>query len=165
MEILNPNVRVGFLPNIISSFFFSGYAPSASGTVASLLALLFFLIPGFYSVYILSPLIIISFILGIFSMSDLLRKYGDDPSVVVIDEAVGMWTAMLVMNLFGIKLGLMMATIAFLGFRFFDITKIYPASYFDRQENSFGVMMDDVVAGIYAGVASSLIILMFPKIV
>lgn len=69
-----------------------------------------------------------------------------DASEIVIDEvAGGLWTMLLVPH------GIGWAIAGFLAFRLFDITKPWPASYFDRQvKNGFGVTMDDVVAGWYA---------------
>ena len=88
-----------------------------------------------------------------------MKKYGDDPSVVVIDEAVGMWITVLLYIVLphDPPLDLIHLIICFFAFRFFDITKIQPAKYFDKLNSGFGIMMDDVVAGIYAGVAAHLV--------
>ncbi len=87
-----------------------------------------------------------------------MKKYGDDPSVVVIDEAVGMWITVLVFILLsGTPASFFYLIMSFLAFRFFDITKLQPAKYFDRLNSGFGIIMDDVVAGIYAGIAVYLI--------
>ncbi|MCY7360533.1 MAG: phosphatidylglycerophosphatase A, partial [Ignavibacteria bacterium] len=96
----------------------------------------------------------------------MIRKYGDDPSVVVIDEVVGMWITMLIFNLLTSfeNVSLINLIILFLAFRFFDIVKIQPAKYFDKMENAFGIMMDDVIAGIYAGFTVYLITLIFRQI-
>lgn len=83
-------------------------------------------------------------------------KVTDDQSIVV-DEVVGFWIAALPA---AGDLRLWLA--AFLLFRFFDIVKVWPASFFDRRgKNGFDVMMDDVVAGIYAafGVAIGAVLL------
>ena len=49
-------------------------------------------------------------------------------------------------------------TLSFALFRFFDITKIFPVSYFDNLKGAFGVMSDDVVAAIMAGIAHIIIL-------
>jgi phosphatidylglycerophosphatase A len=69
-----------------------------------------------------------------------------DAREIVIDELAGtFWTLLLVPHGIGWAVG------GFLAFRLFDITKPWPASYFDQQvKNGFGVTMDDVVAGWYA---------------
>jgi phosphatidylglycerophosphatase A len=68
-----------------------------------------------------------------------------DHGSIVWDEIVPFWTVLLFT-----PDGLLWQLAAFIGFRFYDITKPYPASYFDQQvKNGFGVMMDDVIAAAY----------------
>ncbi len=159
-KIIDENVKIDFLTDISASFFYTGYFPAASGTVASLAALAIFLIPVFHDPLVLSVLILISFSSGIFTARKMMKRYGDDPSVVVIDEAAGMWiTVLIVMILSPGKTDLLSMAVCFLAFRIFDITKLQPAKYFDKLHSGFGVMMDDVVAGIYAGLASYFVLL------
>lgn len=155
-EIINPESKVDFFSVIFSSGLYSGYAPWASGTFGSLLAVLFFFIPGFANLYILVPAIVLSFVLGIFTSSQMVKRYGDDPSVVVIDEFVGMWITILISSFF--YEDLLVLIIGFFMFRFFDIVKLFPASYFDNMKNGFGIMMDDVISGIYGGFVTVLVI-------
>lgn len=70
----------------------------------------------------------------------------DDPQCVVADEVVGQWIALLPAALHPWWSWLL----ALLFFRFFDILKPPPARQFDRMHGGFGIMMDDVAAGIYA---------------
>jgi phosphatidylglycerophosphatase A len=70
--------------------------------------------------------------------------YGHDPAVVTIDEVVGMWISLFLLPK---KIGAVLA--AFFIFRFLDIIKPYPAQKFDAMHGGFGIMMDDVVAGLY----------------
>jgi phosphatidylglycerophosphatase A len=157
-EIINPDIKVNFFNQIVSSGLFTGYAPIASGTFGSLFAALFFFIPGFINLYILIPAIALFFLLGIFTSQQMVKRYGDDPSVVVIDEIVGMWITMLISGFF--YNGLIVLVIGFFMFRFFDIVKLFPASYFDKLKNGFGIMLDDVIAGIYGGIATVLAIIL-----
>ncbi|GHV11451.1 phosphatidylglycerophosphatase A [Fibrobacterales bacterium] len=91
-----------------------------------------------------------------------LRKEGEaenhDPSIIVIDEVAGQ---MIPLTFFSVFTGvvqtdflhwwLCIALPSFLLFRLFDITKPFPASYFDKKVlNAHGVMLDDIVAGLYA---------------
>ena len=88
-------------------------------------------------------------------------KYGDDPSVVVIDEVIGMWFAFLIFLFFfnsGLLIHPVSLLILFFTFRFFDIFKIFPSSYFDKINTGYGIMMDDVFAGIYSGFSTVIII-------
>jgi phosphatidylglycerophosphatase A len=157
-EIINPGYKVDFFSVLFSSGFYSGYFPVASGTFGSAVALLFFFIPSFSNIYMLSATIIISFIIGSLTSVQMVKRYGDDPSVVVIDEFVGMWITILISNF--LSFGLINIVIGFIMFRFFDIVKLFPASYFDKIKNGFGIMMDDVVAGIYGGVSTYAILLL-----
>ena len=159
-KIIDENVKIDPITDITSSFFYTGYFPAASGTVASLAALAVFLLKIFQDPLILSLLVIVSFVSGIITSKTMMKRYGNDPSVVVIDEAAGMWiTVLIVLILSPGRTDLLSLAICFLAFRFFDITKIQPAKYFDKLHTGFGVMMDDVVAGVYAGVVSYFIIL------
>ncbi len=73
-----------------------------------------------------------------------------DPGAVVVDEVAGQWLA-----LFPVALDLRLYPVAFLAFRFFDIAKVWPASWMDRRlKGGLGIMADDVVAGVYAGALS-----------
>ena len=99
-------------------------------------------------------------------MKSMIAKYGDDPSVIVIDEVLGQWVTLIIIYFFhhnvDDKLWLI-SIIAFLFFRLFDITKIPPIKYFDNIKTAFGIMMDDVVAGFYAGIVSSYVIYLIQK--
>jgi phosphatidylglycerophosphatase A len=153
--IVDENAEIDFFSNIFSSFFYTGYFPKASGTFASLASLVIFLLKIFQDPLVLSLLIIFTFVLGIYTTKTMMRKFGDDPSVVVIDEAVGMWITVLIFIIFAHEnFSIFYALVCFFTFRFFDITKIQPAKYFDRLHTGFGVMMDDVIAGVYAGFVS-----------
>jgi phosphatidylglycerophosphatase A len=82
----------------------------------------------------------------------------DDPdrSEIVIDEVVGQWIALLPVSAGAAIAGADVLAlwpgivVAFFGFRFFDIAKIWPASIYDRRKDPVGVMADDVIAGAYA---------------
>lgn len=154
-KIADETVKIDFFTSLFSSFFYTGYFPKASGTIASAAALLIFLLKIFYDPFWLLALILICFVAGIYASKLMIRRFGDDPSEVVIDEAVGMWLTVLIFFLLnGMTPDLKGVIICFFAFRFFDITKIQPAKYFDELNSGFGVMMDDVIAGIYAGVCS-----------
>jgi len=161
-KIVDESVKIDFLTNIFSSFFFTGYFPKASGTVASAASLLIFLFKPFHDPLILFLLILVCFILGILTSKLMIKRFGDDPSVVVIDESVGVWITVLVFLLFSYSdLSLIYLTGCFFAFRFFDISKIQPAKYFDDLHSALGIMMDDVIAGIYAGASVCLLSFIF----
>lgn len=161
-KIVNPNIKVNFFSVIFASGLFTGYVPIASGTAGSAFALLFFLIPGFINIYVFLPVIMLCFLIGIYTSNKMVKRYGDDPSVVVIDEILGMWLTIYISSFF--SYGYLSIVIGFLMFRLFDIVKLYPASYFDKLKTGFGIMMDDVIAGIYGGIATSVILLLLKNI-
>ena len=83
---------------------------------------------------------------GIPASSIVAREAGtDDPGFVVADEVVGQWV-----TLIGATLAPWSWLLAFLLFRVFDIVKPPPARQLDRIHTGFGIMMDDVAAGVYA---------------
>ncbi|HTX18140.1 MAG TPA: phosphatidylglycerophosphatase A [Bacteroidota bacterium] len=130
---------------IFATGLFSGYAPFASGTFGSMVGVLVYLIPGFEDLYVILPASAIVFILGSLAAGLMERGYGHDPSIVTIDEVLGMWVSLLLLP----KTAVVVAA-AFILFRFFDIIKPPPARIFDRMTGGWNIMLDDVVAGIYA---------------
>lgn len=155
-EIIHPGYKAGFIPTIITSGFYTGFFPVASGTFGSAAALLFFLIPGFSDVYVLSGSIAAAVLAGSLASGKMIKRYGNDPSVIVLDEFAGMWLTILISGFY--YYSLLSFAVGFVMFRLFDIAKIFPASYFDKIKNGFGIMMDDVIAGIYGGVFTVIIL-------
>lgn len=80
-----------------------------------------------------------------------------DQNQIVIDEVLGMIVSCIPL-LFTKEYGVKHFLIAFALFRVFDIWKVFPTKIFDRMKNPFGVMMDDVVAGIYAALSVQILI-------
>ena len=136
----------------VSSFFAtgfgSGYFPVASGTVGSFVGLLFFFIPGFSKPEILFPTIIITFFIGAVASSLVAKELRNtDPSIVVIDEIVGMWISMTFL-----EPSMIILLIAFILFRLFDIWKPFPVNSLEKVHGGWGIMLDDVAAGMYANI-------------
>lgn len=167
---VNEEEKVSLIVKIIGSGLFTGYIPFASGTFGSLVGLLVFLIPGFSEVWVLLLASVAGFLLGIVISQLMVKRYGDDPAEVVIDEIVGLWFTFLVgyimfgfikFNIFdptsSIYTKIIFGIVGFLFFRFFDIVKLWPAKYFDEKKSGLGIMMDDVVSGFYAGIVSSVV--------
>ena len=128
-----------------ATFFYLGKLPFAPGSWGSLGALILWsFLPLSYFLQLMA--IIILFSVGIISSKKIaLEKDDPDPSEVVIDEATGMGIA-----LFMLPHSIAMYTIAFILFRIFDIFK---PSFIYRVQNlpdGWGIMLDDVLAGILA---------------
>ncbi len=83
-----------------------------------------------------------------------------DPKFAVIDEVAGQWLT-LACSLSG---GWFSFVVGFFLFRFFDITKLFPANKAEELPEGWGVMTDDMIAGAYAGVTLLIIELLFYKI-
>jgi len=168
---VNEEQKVSLLMRAIGSGLFVGYIPFASGTFGSLLGLLIFLIPGFSDFRVLIIGVIFLFIAGIYVSEIMQKRYGEDPPEVIIDEIVGLWFTYLVgyaifsifftaktfdpQTLFITKL--LFGFVGLVIFRIFDILKLQPALYFDNLKNGYGIMMDDISAGLYAGILSPVI--------
>lgn len=161
-KIINPDHKVDGFSELFSSVFLIGHIPVASGTFGTAAGMIFFLFDIFNTYVILVPMIIICFVVGVITSNRMRERYGHDPSVVVIDEVVGVWIAMLfvlpMMNFVDFYIQCLILGIVFITFRFFDIIKVWPSTYFDKKDNGYGIMMDDVIAGLYAGVFSFIIV-------
>ena len=128
----------------IATFFGVGYAPIAPGTAASLIALLAaWLMPSHLEPGILLALSAVAYALGVWSCGVHAAKTGGvDPSECVIDEVAGQWLACALAPHSLLAFG-----IAFVLFRLFDITKIWPVSLGERLAGGWGIMTDDMIAG------------------
>ena len=128
----------------IAAGFGTGYAPFAAGTVASAVAA----VSGGV-LLLLSPwLVAAAALAATFGGYFAIRRAGveGDPGWVVIDEFAGQWITLAALPRPGIG-GLL---IAFILFRLFDITKLGPVGWADRKHGAFGIMADDVIAGLIA---------------
>lgn len=131
----------------IATGFGTGYLPKAPGTWGSLLALPlhFFLrqlTPGYYALA-LTGIFLLAVITAGQAEKILNRK---DPGVVVIDEVIGM-----LITLIAAPNNPLFWLLGFLIFRFFDIFKPYPIRLIDQRVNGgIGIVLDDVMAGIYS---------------
>lgn len=102
-------------------------------------------IPGAEMPALLLPMTVGLFFWGVRVAERMEAYYGPDPAEVTVDEVVGQWITVLFLPK---SLELMIA--GFLLFRIFDIIKPFPARRFDRRRGGYAIMMDDVVAGVYA---------------
>ena len=132
---------------IISTFFYAGYFPGAPGSFASALAvLLCFLLHQNTGIYILVFIVLTA--LGFTESSKMEEIKGKkDPGCVVIDEVSGMMIAC-----FLLPFTWPVVWSTFFLFRAFDMFKIYPGNIFESVGGSKGIMMDDIIAGIYTNI-------------
>ncbi len=132
----------------LATWFGCGLARPAPGTWGTLGAVPFgvFLMMG-GTAWLLTAIIAVSFI-GLWAAAQFERETGEhDSSVIVIDEVAGMWITLLAAAQTPLSVFL-----AFCLFRFFDVIKPWPISWCDKKiPGARGVMIDDIVAGIMAG--------------
>jgi phosphatidylglycerophosphatase A len=142
---------------ILASGFGSGYSPVAPGTAGSLLAvIIWWLAPQVW--WLRASLLVISLILGIWSATEAEKKWGHDNGRIVIDEVAGMWITLLFLpKVFLVYL------IAFLLFRAMDIIKPLGARQIQNLKGGWGVVADDVLAGIYANILGQITVMIFWK--
>jgi len=161
LEPQNPTEKktVSFFTKLNATGFYSGYSPVAPGTAGSLVGVAIYLIPGFENSLSMPIITIAAFFIGVLISNQMEKQLGDDPAPVVIDEIVGMWISLLFL-----PRQLLFVFTAFLLFRIFDIVKPQPARYVERFKNGWGIMLDDVVAGLYSNIAVRILILIFPSI-
>lgn len=142
---------------IIATYFGLGLSPKAPGTVGSVGTLpLAFVLAYFFGVYGIVIAAIIIFVIGTLATDVLIRDQEEkDPGKVVVDEVVGQLLAFTFIADSVLYHNLTHWWIYLFGlaaFRFFDICKMGPVKWFDsKMKNAFGVMMDDVCAGLMAG--------------
>jgi phosphatidylglycerophosphatase A len=135
----------------IATFFYSGYFPKAPGTAGSITALPFlYAINKFWGFRGLVVFFVLTVILGFFTADFVAKKeQNKDPSIVVIDEVAGLTLAVLIS--YGKPYYLLLS---FVLFRFFDILKPLFIKKLEKIGSAgTGIMLDDLLAGVYAGLA------------
>ena len=149
--------------HMITTFFYVGYLRPAPGTWGSLAA-----IPAAWGLHIFGgwQLLVLAtvlvFALGWWATAlDTKGKEDHDPSEIVIDEVAGQWIAFWVVSIGATHADVPLTAlwpgwiVAFLGFRLFDILKPGPIGWADRRGDALGVMLDDVIAGVFAAILAA----------
>ena len=145
---------------LFASGLYVGYMPVASGTWGSLwVPVLYYLVPANFFGSFLVAATIVTVALGIPAAGRCERFWGGDPSKVIIDEVAGMLVTILFL-----PLSARVVWAGFFLFRLFDITKPPPARQAERLPGGWGIMVDDLMAGVYANLTLRLLILLVPGI-
>ncbi len=137
------------------TLFFSGYSKKAPGTIGSLVALLLGLPILMFSA---NTLFLAAILIGLIAIAQIDKEEEEskihDSSYIVIDELVGMWLAMAISGL-----SLAGVVLSFIFFRIYDITKPSLIGKIDKEvKGGLGVMADDALAGVLAGLSVLLVI-------
>lgn len=145
---------------LTGTFFYCGLSPVGSGTVGSLAAVvIYYFWTGLQNPIALAIACIVVLIAGIWAGGVIERILNiQDPGIVVIDEVLGQWIALFTIHYAG---NIVYVAFAFVFFRIFDVIKLSPARFFERRVGGVGIMLDDVVAGVYALIAAHLVMLLF----
>jgi len=145
------------LSKVISTFFGLGYFPVAPGTITSLVVVLaykFYLYQLNWALYLL--ILFLLLLVGIYTSTKFSAESNKkDPRKIVIDEACGQ-----LLVLFRMPEAWFPVLASFVLFRVFDIVKPYPIKKVESLPAGWGIMTDDVVAAIYAGVIVNLYLLL-----
>ena len=127
---------------------YSGYSPVAPGTAGTLVTIPLVYLLSFFPSRTHLFAILILFFLGVLSSSFCVRAFKQkDPSRVVIDEVVGF-----LITMFLVPLTARTVLLGFFIFRLADIIKPFPARRSEKLPSGWGIMMDDVFAGIYGNI-------------
>ncbi|GAA9355518.1 phosphatidylglycerophosphatase A [Helicobacter pylori] len=137
------------------TLFFSGYSKKAPGTIGSLVALLLGLPVLIFSA---NTLFLAAVLIGLIAIAQIDKEEEEskihDSSYIVIDELVGMWLAMAISGL-----SLAGVVLSFIFFRIYDITKPSLIGKIDKKvKGGLGVVADDALAGVLAGLSTLLVI-------
>jgi len=120
----------------------------ASGTFGSFFTLLiYFILQKYFNNLTIIILLIFVTLYSLIFLNKTIKNFKQkDPKEIVIDEYIGQ-----MIPLIACGNNIYLVLVAFISFRFFDITKIYPANIFDKKiEGPLGVIGDDIIAGIYS---------------
>ena len=157
---------------LISTFFGYGYLTKIPGTITSLVTTIFIYIAYEYLGYSDLKFSVIFFLLlffySFYAVKDSEGEFKNkDPRQIVIDEVLGQAMPLIFLlylnqnNQLSLQIEIYYF-LSFLSFRFFDIIKPFPVSYFDKNfKNYFGIIMDDIMAGFYSMLVIYLISLKF----
>jgi phosphatidylglycerophosphatase A len=141
---------------VLSTWFGSGCLPIAPGTFGTLAAVPLILVLNNFGIWYSAFTLLIVIGIAVWSAGlteDLLEK--KDPSEIVIDEVAGFLLATALLPFSWLSLGLV-----FFLFRFFDILKPYPIKHLEKLRGGIGIVMDDILAGLYACAGTWVILLL-----
>ena len=141
------------LSKIFVTLFYIGYIKKIPGTIGSFFAFIFiFFSHNFFDKNYFYAFFIISFFLSLYLINVYQKFIGkNDSPEIVIDEFLGVFTIFLFFDYYNNLHIFIILALGFIFFRFFDILKPFPINLIDKKiKNSFGVIFDDIIAGIYS---------------
>jgi len=137
-----------FISNLFVTFFYIGKSPLAPGTLGSFMGVvLWYYLISIDFLYLMIFFIFYTILSYILINIYLKNSNDDDPSEVISDEIIGQ---LIPLSIVSIVDDTYLILIAFISFRIFDIFKFYPANKAEELPGASGVILDDVIAGIYS---------------
>jgi phosphatidylglycerophosphatase A len=143
---------------VVASGLGMGYSPIAPGTFGSALGLGLFWLARGWPLWAQAAGTIVLFFAGVAASDRLAALLGKkDPGRAVIDEVAGMW-----LSLLALPFGARTALLAFVAFRITDTLKPWPARQMEGFPGGWGIMADDMMAGVYANLLVRVALLIWP---
>lgn len=151
---------IDFSARVVATGFGSGYSPFAPGTAGSAVGLLLFWPLAARAWPWQLGACVAVFLLGVVAAGHVARSVGvEDPGLVVVDEVAGQW-----ITLMALPFTPAVALAGFVLFRVMDVVKPWPARDLERLHGGWGIMADDVMAGVYAHLALRVGLLVWPVV-
>ena len=149
---------VDLLARVVATAFGSGYSRLAPGTAGSAVGLLLFWPMAEWRWPWQVGACLALLLVGALAATRVAERVGlKDPGIVVVDEVLGQWVTLLALPFTPAT-----AVLGFLLFRAMDIVKPWPARDLERLPGGWGIMADDVAAGVYAHLALRVGLLLWP---
>ena len=157
------------LNKLISTFFYTGFLRPAPGTWGSIAGMILaFILLNTIDLFTFCLILLFTTLVGFWATKHYIQHNSEksDPSEVVIDEVIGQWIAVLPIGFtlkvteFSSKELWLVWLWAFFSFRFFDIIKLGLVGWADNLGGALGVLLDDILAGIAAGLTVIVLILL-----
>jgi phosphatidylglycerophosphatase A len=128
-----------------STGFFTGFVPFAPGTIGTITGIIIFLLTSKLSPLQQSMLFLLYFSLSIIATKKaILFLKSTDPPQIVCDEIIGIW-----ISLMFFKPNVKTIILGFILFRLLDILKPFPIKHFEKLPGAFGIIADDLIAGLF----------------
>lgn len=144
----------GAVARLLATTFYTGYFPFAPGTVGAAVAALALWFAGADQKFPLLGLALVTTLIGVWAAGKAEEQWQEkDPGRVNLDEVAGMMVSLLFLPRTALVF-----LLAFIAFRFFDIIKPVPVSTAERLPQGWGIMADDIMAGVYANLVLQLIV-------
>ena len=158
---------------LILTMFNIGKIGNFPGTIASAVTSIIYIVSFYFKVHYwtLSLIFLFFLLISVYLINFLKNEFEKvDSKEIVIDEYLGQSIPILLFYVIlfeasvSINFFMIIVLISFIGFRFFDILKPYPINYIDNNyKNGFGVVFDDIVAGIFTAIVLYIVIIIYDK--